>query len=344
MTAEQSSLTAIRYDGVSRMEMRIRSGVAALLMSFALLCAPAPSSAQDYPSRPIRLIVPYAAGTSTDLVARQISEKLADVLGQRFTIENKVGAGGSLGTSVAAKSAPDGYTLVLGTGQTHAVNVSLYKNLGYNPVADFAPVSRIGSQPLVLVAHPSLSVQKVDELTALAKAKPGGLSYASTGSGTSPHLAGATFAMLTGLNLVHVPYNNQLFFPDLLSGRVSLMFYPYPALKGYIETRQLTALATTGAARSPWLAALPTMAEAGYPTFVFAPWYALYAPAGTPTAITEKLARAVERVLADPGTKARLEDSGTYIEFAAPAELATFTAQEIARFAPIVAASGARAE
>src|SRR5262249_8300983 len=163
---------------------------------------------------------------------------------------------------------------------THAVNVSLYKSLGYDPVADFAPIARIGSQPLVLVVHPSLPARRVDELTALAKARPGGLSYASTGSGTSPHLAGATLAMLTGLDLVHVPYNNQQVFPDLLSGRVSLMFYPYPALKGYIETRQLTALATAGAVRSPWLATLPTMAEAGYPSFVFAPWYALYAPAG----------------------------------------------------------------
>jgi tripartite-type tricarboxylate transporter receptor subunit TctC len=192
--------------------------------------------------------------------------------------------------------------------------------------------------------HPSLAARRVDELVGLARAKPGSVSYASTGSGASPHLAGATFATLADLDLVHVPYNNQQVFPDLLSGRVSLMFYPYPPLKGYIDAGQLRPLATTGAVRSPWLAALPTMIEAGYPSFVFAPWYALYAPAGTPSPIVEKLSQTVERVLGDAGMRARLAEGGTYIDLAAPAELAAFTAQEIARFAPIVAASGARAE
>jgi tripartite-type tricarboxylate transporter receptor subunit TctC len=326
--------------------LRILRGLV-ILVSAALLAGvltPAPAFAQDYPTRPVRLIVPYAAGTGTDLVARQIAERLSEALGQRVTIENKVGAGGSLGTLAAARSTPDGYTLVLGTGQTHAVNVSLYKNLAYDPVADFAPVARIGSQPLVMAVHPSLAAQRVAEFTALAKAKPGSLSFASTGSGASPHLAGATFAALAGLDLVHVPYNNQQVFPDLLSGRVSLIFYPYPPLKGYIDAGQLRPLATTGAVRSPWLATLPTMVETGYPTFVFAPWYALYAPARTPSPIVEKLSRAVARVLADAGTKARLEEGGTYVEFGAPSELAAFTAQEIARFAPIVAASGAHAD
>ena len=303
-----------------------------------------PAVAQDYPTRPIRLIVPYAAGTSTDLIGRQLAEKLSDALSQRVIVENKAGAGGSLGTAAAARSEPDGYTLVLGTGQTHAVNVSLYKNLAYDPVADFAPVARIGSQPLTMAVHPSVPARRVEELVALAKAKPGSLSYGSTGSGTSPHLAGATFVTLAGLDLVHVPYNNQQVFPDLLSGRLSLIFYPYPPLKGYFDTNKLLALATTGAVRSPWLPALPTMVEAGYPTFVFAPWFAVYAPAGTPSPVVDKLSGAVERVLSDAGTRARLEDGGTYVQFAAPKELAAFTAQEIARFAPIVATSGARAE
>jgi tripartite-type tricarboxylate transporter receptor subunit TctC len=316
--------------------------IAAAVLALGL--ARAPALAQDYPARPIRLIVPYAAGTSTDLIGRQLAEKLADALSQRVIVENKAGAGGSLGTAAAARSEPDGYTLVLGTGQTHAVNVSLYKNLAYDPVADFAPVARIGSQPLTMAVHPSLPVRRVEELVALAKAKPGSLSYGSTGSGTSPHLAGATFVTLAGLDLVHVPYNNQQVFPDLLSGRLSLIFYPYPPLKGYIDTDKLSALATTGAARSPWLPALPTMVEAGYPTFVFAPWFAVYAPSGTPAPVVDKLSRAVERVLSDAGTRARLEDGGTYVQFTGPKELAAFTAQEIARFAPIVASSGARAE
>ena len=316
--------------------------IAAALLAPCL--ARVPAVAQDYPARPIRLIVPYAAGTSTDLIGRQLAEKLAEALSQRLIVENKAGAGGSLGTAAAARSEPDGYTLVLGTGQTHAVNVSLYKNLGYDPVADFAPVARVGNQPLVMAVHPSMAARRVEELVALAKAKPGSLSYGSTGSGTSPHLAGATFVTLAGLDLVHVPYNNQQVFPDLLSGRVSLIFYPYPPLKGYIDTNKLLALATTGASRSPWLPALPTMVEAGYPSFVFAPWFAFYAPSGTPSPIVEKLSRAVERVLSDAGTRARLEEGGTYVQFAAPTELAAFTAQEIARFAPIVAASGARAE
>jgi len=310
----------------------------------ALALAAAQALAQSYPQKPVRLIIPAPAGGPTDVPGRLIADGLSVLVGQRIVVENKVGAGGSLGTLAAARSAPDGYTLVLGTGQTHAVNVSLYKNLAYDPVADFAPVARIGSQPLVMAVHPSLAAQRVAEFTALAKAKPGSLSFASTGSGASPHLAGATFAALAGLDLVHVPYNNQQVFPDLLSGRVSLIFYPYPPLKGYIDAGQLRPLATTGAARSPWLAMLPTMVETGYPTFVFAPWYALYAPARTPSPIVEKLSRAVERVLADAGTKARLEEGGTYVEFGAPSELAAFTAQEIARFAPIVAASGAHAD
>jgi tripartite-type tricarboxylate transporter receptor subunit TctC len=241
----------------------------------ALVLAPAPASAQDYPARPIRLIVPYAAGTSTDLIGRQLAERLAEALSQRLIVENKAGAGGSLGTAAAARSEPDGYTLVLGTGQTHAVNVSLYKNLGYDPVADFAPVARVGNQPLVMAVHPlSVAARRVEELVALAKAKPGASVTARPAAEPLRISPARRSSHWRGSISFTSPITTSRS-SDLLSGRVSLIFYPYPPLKGYIDANKLLALATTGAARSPWLPTLPTMAEAGYPTFVFAPWFAL---------------------------------------------------------------------
>jgi tripartite-type tricarboxylate transporter receptor subunit TctC len=321
--------------------MNRRSLIAGAMAAVATPLSFKASFAQNYPDRPVRLVVPYAAGTTTDLLARQVTEKVSDLLGQRLVIENKAGAGGSLGAESAARSTADGYTLLWGTSQTQAVNISLYKSIKYDPMKDFAPVARIASQPLVLVVHPDVPARSVAELIALVKKQPEKLNYASTGSGTSAHLAGASFNKAAGLQLLHVPYNGGQVFQDLLSGRTSMIFYPYLPLKGYVEAGQLIPLATLGAQRLAELPNVPTMIESGYPDFVFASWNAVYAPVGTPTAIVDTLTKAFERAMADADLQKRLAGTGTTIEFAGPAETAAFTAKEIARFREVIAVSGA---
>lgn len=297
--------------------------------------------AQSYPERPIRLVVPYAAGTTTDLLARQVSDKVSDILGAKLILENKAGAGGNLGAEFAARSTADGYTLLWGTSQTQAVNISLYKSIRYDPAKDFASVAKIASQPLVLVVHPDVPARTVKELVALAKAQPEKLNYASTGAGTSAHLAGASFNQAAGLKIQHVPYNGGQVFQDLLTGRTSYIFYPYLPLKPYVEAKQLLPLATLGATRLAELPDVPTMIESGFPEFVFASWNAIYAPEGTPQAIIDKLSDAFGKALADPDLKKRLDGTGTTIEFLSPKQTTDFTMKEIARFRDVVAASGA---
>ncbi len=325
----------------SSFSLNRRALLGAALATTAMPFSLRSSFAQTYPDRPVRLVVPYAAGTTTDLLARQVTEKVSDLLGQRLVIENKAGAGGSLGAESAARSTADGYTLLWGTSQTQAVNISLYKSIKYDPMKDFAPVARIASQPLVLVVHPDVQARTVAELIALAKKQPEKLNYASTGSGTSAHLAGASFNKAANLQLLHVPYNGGQVFQDLLSGRTSMIFYPYLPLKGYVEAKQLIPLATLGATRLAELPDVPTMLESGFPDFVFASWNAIYAPVGAPPAIVETLTKAFERAMADADLQRRLAGTGTTIEFAGPTELSAFTAKEIARFREVIAVSGA---
>jgi tripartite-type tricarboxylate transporter receptor subunit TctC len=231
--------------------------------------------------------------------------------------------------------------LLFGTGQTQAVNVSLFKNFKIDPMVEFQPVAKIASQPLVLVVHPGVPVKTVAELVAAAKREPDKFTFASTGNGSSPHLAGTMFNRAAELKLLHVPYNNAQVFPDLLSGRTSLMFYPYLPLKGYIGEKQLIPIAVTGSARLPELPDVPTMIESGYADLVLAPWYAVYAPAKTPAAVVTAVSDVIKRSLADPELRARLANTGTTIDYAGPADLATFNASEIKRFKTIVEMSGA---
>lgn len=312
------------------------------MSAVAIATATAQSAhAQAYPTRPIQLIVPFAAGTTTDQLARQVAEKMSELIGQRFVIENKAGAGGTIGTEVAAKASADGYTLLFGTGQTQAVNVSLYKNFKIDPLTEFQPIAKIASQPLVLVVHTGVPAKNVAELAALARKEPDKFSFASTGNGSSPHLAGSMFNRAADLKLLHVPYNNAQVFPDLLSGRTSMMFYPYMPLKGYIEGKQLIPLAVTGSSRLPELPGVPTMMESGYADLVIAPWYAVYAPAKTPAAIVEQVSGVIKRALADADLRGRLANTGTAIDYLGPADLATFNASEVKRFKAVVEMSGA---
>ena len=310
------------------------------------LLAPASARAQErYPDRPVRIVVPYAAGSSVDLFARQLATPAGDALGGRFVIENRVGAGGIVGAEAVARSAPDGYTVLLSGSPTHAINVSLYARLPYDPMRDFAPVARLADQPAVLVVPASLPVRSVAELVALARARPGALNYASPGVGTTAHLCGATFRARAELDVVHVPYGNtgQLF-TDLISGATSFMFYPYQPLQPHVESGRLRVLATTGPRRSAFLTDTPTMIESGFPDFVLTVWFALYAPAGTPPQRVAALADAFRAALETQEVRAGIAAAGAERAYLDPDATGAFTAGEIERYRRIVSDSGARVE
>lgn len=303
------------------------------------------ASAQTFPDRAIRLIVPQGAATATDIFARQITPRLAELLGQPVVVDNRPGGGGIIGTEIVAKAPPDGYTLTLGGGQTHAINKSLYSKLPYDPIANFAPVARLGAQAMILVTNAALPVKTVAEFIAFANARKGKLNFASTGSGTSAHLTGELLNAETGLKIAHVPYKSGAqALTDLVSGEVSMMFYPYIALQSQIQAGKLTVLATAGPQRSAYLPQTPTMVESGFPGFVISAWFAVYAPAGTPRPVVDTLYAAFERTLTDPDIVRRLAASGTDVYLAAPDELGRFTRSEIERFRKLVELSGARAD
>ncbi|MBV8167450.1 MAG: tripartite tricarboxylate transporter substrate binding protein [Alphaproteobacteria bacterium] len=317
-------------------------GKQGLLAALLIAALPIGAAAADYPDRPVRLVVPYPAGTSTDLLARQVAPKAAEALGQPFVIDNRGGAGGIIGAEAVAKAAPDGYTLLFATSQTQAINVSLYKSLPYDPVKDFSGVARIGNQPLVLVVPPSLGVDSAPALIALARAKPGTLNYASTGSGTSAHLAGALLQSATKIDVIHVPYKSaSQAISELLTGQVSMMLYPYVSLQGQIDAKALRVLATTGAQRSAFLPDAPTMVEAGFPDVVISAWYAAFAPKGTPAPIVQTLHAAFAKALADKDVRAAMVATGTDPNPSTPAELDAFMRAEIDRYRPLIATSGA---
>ncbi|PZW39305.1 tripartite-type tricarboxylate transporter receptor subunit TctC [Humitalea rosea] len=321
-----------------------RSGLAALASGLTLATRPVLAQ-EHYPDHPPRLVVPYGAGSATDLIARQLAGKVGDLLGQRPVVENRAGAGGIVGAEFVAHGPPDGYTMLFAGSQTHAININLYQRLPYDPVADFTPIARVASQPLVLVVHPNVPAHSVAELIALAKARPGQLNYASSGIGTSAHLSGSTLRSQAGIDIVHVPYSGggQLF-TDLLSGATSMMFYPYQALRPHVEAGKLRVLASTGATRPAWLANVPTMVEAGFPDFVLTAWFGVFGPAGMAAARVETVSDAIRRAVADPEILAAFTVSGTDALYAPPAEFKTFIASEIQRYAKVVADSGAKVE
>jgi len=317
----------------------------ALLVFFAAIGVSGARAASEYPSQPIHLVVAYPPGTATDLAARQIVPKLAQLLGTEVIVDNRGGAGGIVGTQAVARAAPDGYTLLFATGQTQAINLSLYAHLPYDPVKDFTPVARVAQTPMVLVVPPSLGVHSVDELITLAKSKPGTLNFASSGAGSSAHLSGALLGSEAGLSITHTPYTSAAqAFSDLMNGDVSLMFYPYLPLSPLIQAGKLVPLATTAAERPTYLQKVPTMTEAGFKDFLVVPWFGIYGPAGLPKPIVDKIAAAVDQTLKDPDTQKRLLAVGTDPDFGGPDTLAQFTRDEIARYRKFVALSGAKVE
>jgi tripartite-type tricarboxylate transporter receptor subunit TctC len=316
------------------------------LLALATLLLPAlGSSAQEqYPSRPIHLIVGFPAGGPTDVSARFVAEKLHDRLGQPVIVENRGGAASNIAAATVAKAPADGYTLLLATS-SNVVNPSLYANAGYDPVKDFAPISLLTKIPSLLVVRIDSPAKSVADLVALVKANPGQLNYSSGGSGSMGHLSGAMFQSAAKLDVVHVPYKGAPeIVSSLLAGQVQFAFPGFSAALPQVKAGKLRALAVTGEKRNPQLPDVPTIQEAMSPGFVVEVWFGLWAPAGTPPAIVTKLSEAVKAVLASPDSQAKLSADGSEVLSASPEEFAAYVKDEVAKWGRIVKQSGARVE
>ena len=300
------------------------------------------AAAQDYPSRPIKLVVPWAPGGGIDNLGRVVGEKLAESLGQPIVIENRPGAASSVGTAFVAKSAPDGYTLIL-SNTTHSINATLYRTLAYDSVKDFAPVVYMASSMGVLVVYPAFPAQGVKDLVAMAKAKPGTINYGSAGNGSIQHLAGELFKSMAQVDLVHIPYKaGGTVVVDMMSERVAVYFPPVAQIMPMISSGKLRAVAVTGQQRSPLMPNVPTVAESGMAGFDVVDWYGIQAPAGTSPEIVAKLNGAINRVLAAPEMRERLRPRGYEIAGGTPAQFGQLVHSEIGKWAGIIKASGAQ--
>ncbi|HSN40326.1 MAG TPA: tripartite tricarboxylate transporter substrate binding protein [Burkholderiales bacterium] len=309
-----------------------------------LSCPVLAAGAQSYPVRPIRLIAPSSPGSGVDIVARIVGQKLSENLKQQILIENRAGAGANLGAEIAAKAAPDGYTLFMGT-PAHAINMSLYHRLNYDIVKDFIPISLVTTGQYVLVVHPSLPAKNVKGLIALAKARPGQLNYASAGNGNATHLAGELFKSLTKLNIVHVPYKGTgPALTDLIGGQVQFMFANLTAGLPHIKSGKLRALAVTGAARSSAAPDIPTVIESGVPGYTVTSWYGVLAPAATSQEIINRLNGEIAKVMRSPDMKDRLAGEGAEPTSSTPAEFAAFIKTEIAKWGKVVREAGISAD
>jgi tripartite-type tricarboxylate transporter receptor subunit TctC len=301
--------------------------------------------AQDWPAKPIRFIAPNLPGGPTDILARLIGQKLAEILGQPVFIENRAGAAGNIGTEAAAKSPPDGYTLVTGNNATFGANVSLYKRLGFDPIKDFAPVIFVATQPNILVVHPSLPANSVRELVALAKARPGQLNYSGSGMGANAHLAAELFKSMTGTSIVHIPYKSAApALTDLIAGETQLMFATALSVVPYIKANRVRALGVTTAKRSRSMPDVPTIAEAGVPGFEASTWHGVLVPAGTPVAIVDRLNAEINRMLQQADVRDRLAALGAEIVGGTPKEFADHIQREIPKWAKVIKIAGVQVE
>jgi tripartite-type tricarboxylate transporter receptor subunit TctC len=305
----------------------------------------APAIAQDYPTRPITLVVPYAAGGGNDTMARIVADKMSRTLGQQIVIENRAGAGGTIATRQVAKSAPDGYTLVIGGTGTLAVNPTLYANIGYDPRKDFAPIGLIGTSALVVLVHPSVPAKSIRELIDLARKDPGKLNYASAGVGSGIHLGTVLFEHMAEVKLTHVPYRGSgPALTDLVGGHVAIYFSSLPPAVQLIRDGKVRALAVTGAQRAKALPDLPTVAEAGLPGYESVLHYGVAAPAGTPRPIIDKLSAALREAVMAPDTQERMAADGTEPLPSTPEDYAADIDREETKWSAIVRRSGAKAE
>lgn len=306
---------------------------------------PGLSPAQDYPTRPITLVVPYAAGGGNDAMARIVAERMSRALGQQIVIENRGGAGGSIATRQVAKAEPDGYTLGLGGTGTLAIDPTLYRNAGYDPRKDFAPVGLIATSALVVLVHPSVPARSIGELIALAKSEPGKLNYASAGSGSGIHLATELFATSAGIKLTHIPYKGSSpALTDLIGGHVAIYFSSFPPAIGLVREAKVRALAVTSAQRAKIFPELPTIAESGLPAYEAVLHYGIVAPAGTPRPIVNKLNGALRQALASEDVQSRIAADGAEPLASTPEEYAADIDREETKWSAIVRASGAKVD
>ncbi|MEP7156932.1 MAG: tripartite tricarboxylate transporter substrate binding protein [Betaproteobacteria bacterium] len=297
-----------------------------------------PAFAQDkWPSKPIKYIVPFPPGGTTDILARLLANKLSAALGQQVVVENKAGAGGNIGSDFVAKSAPDGYTILGGTISSHAINVSMYANMPYDPVKDFVPITLIGTNANVLVVDPKNPAKDLKELIAQAKAKPGAMSFASAGNGTSQHLSGELFKAMAGLQMEHIPYKGSApAIQDVMAGQVPMMFDTTVVAGPHIKGGNVRALAVTSAKRVKGMETIPTMAEAGVPGYELVSWQGIFAPAGTPKAIVTRLNAELVKIIAMPDIRERLDSLGVDPVANTSEQFAAFQKAEIAKWAKVV--------
>ena len=312
------------------------------LIVASLLMVAAPAWAQGYPAKPVRYLVAFSAGSGADTIGRIVAAGLTQTLGQQVVVENRTGAAGNIAAEVAAKSPPDGY-LLFQASQSHATNISLYKNLGYDVLRDFAPVTLIASSPSVLVVHPSVPAKTVKQLVALAKAKPGVLNYASTGAGSATFLAGEMFKTQAGVNLLHVPYRGGgEALTAVVTGEVSVYIPPLAPTLPLMEQGRVRALAVTTAKRLSFLPNTPTVDESGYPGFEIGNWYGIVVPAKTPREVIATVHKAAVSAIASPAVNKRLTDLGYVIVANQPDEFAAFIRVEIDKLGKLIRAIGAK--
>ncbi len=313
------------------------------LLSLAFIAWPAP--AQQYPARPIRILIPFTAGSAADIIARAMEPTLRAKLGQSLVIDNRGGAGGNIAAELTAKSAPDGYTIMMGTIGTHAINYSLYSKLPFHPIRDFTPIALVGESPNALVINPRVPANSIKELIALAKARPGGLNYGSSGAGTTVHLSGELFSSMSGIKMVHVPFKGATeALTALLGGQLDLMFASLSSSISLIKTGRLKAFAVTGAQRSPSIPELPTMAEAALPGYAAAAWFGIVGPAGIPQPIVTVLNNTALAALNTQEVKDRLFASGVEVRTSTPEEFARLIESEMGKWAKVVKDSGAKVD
>ncbi len=326
----------------SRMISRRLALAGACTAIAAATLAPLSAAAQAYPTKPVTIIVPFAAGGTTDILARIVGQALNTELGQSVIIDNRAGAGGNIGGALAAKAQPDGYTLFMGTVGTHAINEALYKKMPFNPIKDFAPLTRVATVPNLLVANPNQPFKTVKELITYAKAHPGKINYGSSGNGSSIHLSGDLFKSMAKVDMVHVPYKGSApAVTDLLGNQIGIMFDNMPSAIQHVRAGKLVPIAVTTAKRSPELPDVPTIAEAGVPGYEATSWFGMFAVAGTPKPVLDKLHTALAKVLKQPDVQKKIGEQGGEVVVDTPEQFAAFIKTETAKWGKVVKESGA---
>lgn len=311
------------------------------VLTWPVLAQTAATPAGAYPSRPVKVVVPYPPGGPTDIVARVVFQQVSESTGQQFVIDNRAGAGGNIGAEAVARAPADGYTLLIGT-TAHAINMSMFKSLGYDVVKDFSPVTLLSQGPLVLVAHPGFAPNSVAELIALAKSKPGALNFASSGNGQSTHLSGELFNTMAGVKIAHVPYKGSApALTDVIAGQVPFMFDTMLSAMPFVKAGKLKALAVSSPQRSPAAPDVPTIAESGLPGYETFAWNGLLAPAGTPPAVIARLNEELKKALESPQVRERFGLQGFAATWTTPEQSRSFIGAEVAKWAKTVKASGA---